>query len=126
MAGASPGRPALLRVGDLAERTGTTPRMLRYYEGKGLIRAERSASGQRLFSPETVEQVGHIRMLLAAGLPTSAVQDLLTCIRGHNSVDPCAVPVLLRHLREYDERIAGLTSTRAILQGLIGSATPLN
>lgn len=44
-----------LRIGDLATLASATPRMLRHYEKKGLIAAERSSTGQRLFDPSIVE-----------------------------------------------------------------------
>lgn len=114
----------LLRVGDLAARTGTTTRMLRYYENRGLIEAERSATGQRLFAPSVAEQVEHIRMLLAAGLSTHVIGELLGCIRDPGRLEACAVPVLVEHLRDYDVQIAELVTTRDTLQGLIDSSTP--
>ena len=114
----------LLRVGDLAARTDASPRMLRYYENQGLIEAERSSSGQRLFAPTVVDQVRHIRMLLHAGLPLRAISELLVCIHYPGRLEPCAVPILVEHLREYDARIAELVSTRDTLQGLINSSTP--
>ncbi|MDO5646166.1 MAG: MerR family DNA-binding transcriptional regulator [Dermabacter sp.] len=124
MAEASPRDPALLRVGDLAALTGATPRMLRYYENQGLIDAERSPSGQRLFDPAVAAHVRHIRTLLAAGLPTRTISELLDCIHDPERLEPCAVPVLVDHLRDYDARIAELVGTRDTLQGLIDSSAP--
>ncbi|MCT1514557.1 MerR family transcriptional regulator [Dietzia cercidiphylli] len=124
MAQASRDEGQLLRVGDLAARTGTSPRMLRYYESRGLIDAERSSSGQRLFDPAVAEQVRHIRMLLGAGLPTRAINELLDCIQDPDRLEPCAVPILVEHLRDYDSQISELVSTRDTLQGLIDSSAP--
>lgn len=123
MARASLQRRQLLRVGDLAARTGASPRMLRYYENQGLIEAERSSSGQRLFDPAVADQVRHIRMLLVAGLPTRAIGELLGCIHDPGRLEPCAVPMLVEHLRAYDSQIADLVSTRDTLKGLIDSST---
>lgn len=124
MAGASPrGRPGLLRVGDLAARTGTTPRMVRHYENQGLITAERSSTGQRLFDPSVLEQVHYIRRLLGVGLPIHAIRELLGCIHDTHRLEPCAVSLLVEHLHAYDSRIAELTSTRDALQGLIDSSS---
>lgn len=124
MAKASRDDGALLRVGDLAARTGASPRMLRYYENQGLIEAERSSSGQRLFAPSVADQVRHIRMLLRAGLPLRAISELLDCIHDPERLEPCAVPILVEHLRDYDSQIAELVSTRDTLQGLIDSSMP--
>lgn len=121
MAKASP-EYELLRVGDLAARTGVNPRLLRYYENQGLLTAERSPSGQRLFDVAAVGQVRSIRRLLEAGLPTRVIGELLDCIHDPGRLDPCAVPLLVDHLRAHDERIADLLTTRTALQGLIDAA----
>lgn len=113
----------LLRVGDLASRTGVSPRLLRYYENQGLIAAERSSTGQRIFGAAAVEQVRSIRLLLEAGLTTRVIGELLDCIHESGRLEPCAVPTLVAHLRAHDARLADLLSTRAALQGLIDSST---
>lgn len=96
--------------------------MLRYYENKGVLAASRSASGQRLFDADAVEQVRYIRELLDAGLPLRAVRELIDCIHEPGRIEPCAVPLLLEHLDGYNREIAKLTSTRATLQGLIDAS----
>jgi DNA-binding transcriptional MerR regulator len=111
-----------LRIGDLAALTSSTPRMLRHYENEGLIAAERSSTGQRLFDPSVVGQVRSIRRLLAAGLPVVAVRELLDCIHDTDRLEPCAVPMLVEHLQVYDGRIAELMTTRDALQGLIDAS----
>lgn len=125
MSKASLGDWKLLRVGDLASRTGVSPRLIRYYENQGLIAAERSSTGQRLFEVAAVDQVRHIRMLLEAGLPTRIISELLDCIHDPGRLELCAVPTLVEHLRAHDERIAELMSTRHALRGLIDSSTPV-
>lgn len=124
MSQASVGRRSLLRIGDLADQTGVNARLLRYYESKGLLAAERSPTGQRLFERAAVEQVHSIRALLEAGLPTRIISELIGCVREHDRLEPCAVPVHVEHLSAHDERIAGLLSTRDALQGLIDSSSP--
>lgn len=111
-----------LRIGEVAARTGVSPRLLRYYESRGLLSAQRSQAGQRLFALEAVELVGHIRSLLEAGLPTRVIAELLDCIHVAGRLDPCAVPLLVAHVREHDERIARLLGTRQALQGLIDAS----
>lgn len=68
----------LLRAGCLVSRAGrVSPRLLRYYENQGLLAAERSSGGQRLFDVAAIERVRYTRSLLRAGLPTHAVAELL-------------------------------------------------
>jgi MerR family transcriptional regulator, repressor of the yfmOP operon len=54
---AAPERP--LRIGEVAERTGTTPRTIRYYEEIGLLpEAEDRVSGKRrLYTDDDVERL---------------------------------------------------------------------
>ncbi|MEC3893493.1 MerR family transcriptional regulator [Nocardiopsis alba] len=122
MTSASRDEMDLLRVGDLSELTGVNTRLLRYYENQGLIRAERSTGGHRLFDPAVVEQVRSVRLLLAAGLPTRVIGELLECINDPDRLEPCAVPTLMEHLVDYDERIASLVGTRDTLQRLIDAS----
>ncbi|MEU2939465.1 MerR family transcriptional regulator [Nocardiopsis alba] len=122
MTSASRDEMNLLRVGDLSELTGVNTRLLRYYENQGLIRAERSTGGHRLFDPAVVEQVRSVRLLLAAGLPTRVIGELLECINDPDRLEPCAVPTLMEHLVDYDERIASLVGTRDTLQRLIDAS----
>jgi DNA-binding transcriptional MerR regulator len=114
----------LLRVGELATRTGVSTRMLRHYESQGILPAQRSSTGQRLFESGAVEQVQYIRELLDAGLPIRIIRDLIDCIREPGRLEPCAVPILVEHLNSYDERIGALLSTRASLKGLLNASTP--
>ena len=114
----------LLRVGDLSARTGVSARSLRHYENQGILPAQRSSTGQRLFESSAIEQVLYIRELLDAGLPIRVIRDLIDCIHDSGRLEPCAVPVLVEHLNDYDARIAALVTTRASLQGLIEASAP--
>ncbi|MFG3367044.1 MerR family transcriptional regulator [Streptomyces sp. NPDC090032] len=66
-----------MRIGEAAAAAGTTPRALRFYEQRGLLRPpERTASGQREYGSAEIVQVRFIRGLLALGL---TVEDLRSC-----------------------------------------------
>jgi MerR family transcriptional regulator, repressor of the yfmOP operon len=58
-AATAPERERLLRIGEVAERTSTTPRTIRYYEEIGLLpEAEDRASGKRrLYTDADVERL---------------------------------------------------------------------
>jgi DNA-binding transcriptional MerR regulator len=70
----------LMRIGELAEASGVSPRSLRYYEEHGLIRAARTPGGWRDFDSSTVERVVMIQHLFAAGLCSARVNELLPCL----------------------------------------------
>ena len=41
-----------MRIGELAERAGTTTRALRYYESRGLLTAQRDNNGYRVYTED--------------------------------------------------------------------------
>ena len=57
--------PIHLRVGDVAEQTGTTPRTIRYYEEIGLLTPDghRRKGGHRLYTAEDVERIREVMRL---------------------------------------------------------------
>ena len=69
-----------MRIGELAEATGVSVRSLRYHEQQGLIRARRTAGGWRDFEKQMIERVITIQHLLAAGLCSATIIELLPCL----------------------------------------------
>ena len=69
-----------LRIGEVAELTGTTPRTIRYYEEIGLLpgSVDREQGKHRAYSPADVEQVREIvRMRDLLGLSLEQLASLL-------------------------------------------------
>ena len=56
-----------MRIGELAERTGVSTRLLRYYGEQGLLAASRDGNGYRCYDEDAVVRVRQIRRLLARG-----------------------------------------------------------
>jgi DNA-binding transcriptional MerR regulator len=108
-------------IGELSRRTGVAPRLLRYYEAQGLLHPGRGANGYRVYAPDAPHVVARIRGMLAAGLTTDAIRELLPCATGAGpGIDPC--PEVLRtmaaHLDRMDADIADLRRRRAALAEL--------
>ena len=83
----------MLKIGQLAARSGITARNLRFYADAGVFgELPRSPKGYRLFPPEAVHWVRILRAAQAAGFTLEEVQELLRSIR--NDSAPCA------HVRE--------------------------
>jgi len=116
-----------VRIGELAKRTGVSERSLRYYEEQGLLSPARTPAGYRVFAEADVEVVRHVQMLLAAGLSTAFIREVLPCMvdTGDGLAPGC--PELLPHLRKERDRmtiaIDGLATARTLLDGVI-AATP--
>lgn len=110
-------------IGELSRHTGASERLLRYYERMELIHAERRANGYREYDDQTVETVRRIRALLAAGLPTRIIRQILPCTVDEARLHPC--PGILTSLRDQlnvlDQRAADLESARRLLRQTIAA-----
>lgn len=115
-----------MRIGELSRRTGTSRRLLRYYEEQGLIAAQRCANGYRSYDERFVDRVLQIRGLLAAGLPTRIIKQILPCLDTPRSIYfPDATPEMLATLEgERDrmtERIRCLERNRDAITEYLGA-----
>ncbi|MFF8999702.1 MerR family transcriptional regulator [Streptomyces achromogenes] len=69
----------LIRIGEVARGAGVSVRAVRYYEQQGLLVAERSPSGQRLYRQDAVTLVRFFQQMFAAGLTSRRITELLPC-----------------------------------------------
>ena len=108
-------------IGQLAGRTETSERLLRYYERVGLLTSRRQANGYRDYDEDAEHTVRQIRALLAAGLSTNLIKQVLPCARADGSLRPC--PGVLDRLRDQlallDRRAADLAQARQTLRRAI-------
>jgi DNA-binding transcriptional MerR regulator len=96
-----------MRIGVLARETGVSGRLLRYYEEQGLLRPVRLANGYREYTESDIVAVSHIRSLLAAGLTTTAIAQVLHCVHDDGErLTPSACPGMVNHLERERARIA--------------------
>ncbi|MGW0858761.1 MerR family transcriptional regulator [Streptomyces sp. NPDC002690] len=105
-----------MRIGELAERAGTTTRTLRYYESRGLLRARRSENGYRTYDESDLRQLRQIRTLQDFGFDLEETRPFVECLRaGHPAGDACpaSLAVYRRKLDELDALIAQLQTVRA-------------
>jgi DNA-binding transcriptional MerR regulator len=110
-------------IGELAQRTGVSQRSLRYYEQQGLLSADRDVHGYRRYPPDSVRTVARIRALLAAGLSTEVIRDVLPCVVDGDPLEmdlcPDLVRTIRRELAQMDARIEELRCSRSTLAGYL-------
>ena len=117
-----------MRIGELSSRTGTSRRLLRYYEEQGLIAPDRSANGYREYDQRLVDRVVQIRGLLAAGLPTRIIKQILPCLDQPgilvcaDDASPQMLAALELELDRLSARIATLTRNRDAVTGYLAAA----
>jgi DNA-binding transcriptional MerR regulator len=104
-------------IGELAQRSGVSRRLLRYYEEQGLIVPGRAVNGYREYGESHVDVVRQITGLLDAGLPTRIIAQLLPCLDQPQTIYvPDVTPEMIDTLRleqaRMSERIDFLTRNR--------------
>jgi len=113
-----------MRIGELTERAGVTPRTVRYYESIGLIPpGEREGQGQHYYTEETLARLRKIDQLKKLGLSLDEIRDVIDLY----FIDPSGVQakqkvlvVLRQHLTEVDQKIREYQQFRAELEDHIG------
>jgi DNA-binding transcriptional MerR regulator len=112
-----------VRIGELSERTGTSRRLLRYYEEQRLITSGRSANGYRDYDEACVDRVRQIRGLLDAGLPTRVIKQILPCLTTGAvhvaDATPETIAILEREHARMAERIECLVRNRDAIAGYL-------
>jgi DNA-binding transcriptional MerR regulator len=111
-----------VRIGELSRASGASVRSLRHYEERGLIESVRSASGQRTFDDSTIHRVIEIRRLLAVGLGTAAIRDVLPCLADPGSQTTALTFRLLEERDRLSREIQVLLEMRDRLDEVIVSA----
>ena len=108
-----------MRIGELARRTGTTTKTLRFYEQARLLpEPARTPAGYREYDEPVVERLRFVQAAQAAGLTLAEIRGIIA-VREDAGL-PCGhVAALLEtHAAELDQRIAELTALREELHRL--------
>ena len=111
----------LLRIGDLARRTGLSVSAIRFYEAKGLVEPIRTAGNQRRFLRSDIRRLSFILIAQQLGLALSEIESELAKLphgRTPTASDWNAISQSIRG--QLDVKIAQLERTRDKLDGCIG------
>jgi DNA-binding transcriptional MerR regulator len=114
-----------MRIGELAQRTGTTARALRFYEALGLLTSQRSANGYREYDEDDFRLVAEIQALQTVGLSLDETRPFVECLRaGHETGDSCgdSIEMYRRKLAEVDACLSRLGAVRAELADKLSEA----
>jgi DNA-binding transcriptional MerR regulator len=108
--------PSDLGIAEVCQRTGLSPRTVRYYEELGLLPGvRRRAGGRRVYSEGELQRLRFIQRLKALGLSLAEVAELnaVYAIGGSTRALLGRLDeVLARHLHDLDARIAELSGLR--------------
>jgi DNA-binding transcriptional MerR regulator len=104
----------LLTIGEVARRAGVATSTVRYYERRGLLRADARQSGQRRYRAESLRRLVFIGMLQDAGLSLDDIAGVLDAasVTGWKAI-------ARQRLTSLDAEIARLQLAREYLAGAL-------
>jgi DNA-binding transcriptional MerR regulator len=101
-----------IKIGALAERTGTNAPMIRYYEEIGLLRsADRQGGGQRVYGLADVKRLAFVRRCRDLGFSIEQVRSLVALLQDRSASCMNARDLANEHLAAVREK---LTELRAL------------
>lgn len=109
-----------LRIGGLADRTGTNAPTIRYYEEIGLLpAADRREGGQRCFDEEDVKRLTFIRRCREFGFPIEQVRTLVSLM--HDPARSCteARDLAQQHLEAVRTKLVELKALELSIAGFV-------
>jgi DNA-binding transcriptional MerR regulator len=99
------------KIGALAERTGTNPPTIRYYEGIGLLKAaERQRGGQRTYGEADARRLTFIRRCREFGFSIEQVRSLVALLEDRERSCIHARDLAKEHLQSVRAKLDELTA----------------
>lgn len=108
-----------MNIGQAAKAAGINARLVRYYEGIGLIpEAERTASGYRVYTVQDVNILRFIKRARSLGFSIERIQHLVGLWQDKSRASAEVKRIALEHVAELDAKIEELRSMVRTLQEL--------
>ena len=113
-----------MNIGQAADASGVSAKMIRYYEKTGLIEpAERTASGYRVYSTRDVHTLKFIRRARDLGFSVEQIQELLMLWLDRNRASADVRALALAHVERLCAKVAEMQSMVATLSELAESCS---
>ncbi len=116
-----------MRIGVVAERTGTTTKTIRYYESIGLLaEPARLPSGYREYDEDAVDRLRFVRQSQTSGLSLAEIHSILELKDAGAASCQHTAALLRRHLDDLDTQIEQLQRSRIELSEMADRADLLD
>jgi len=110
-----------MNIGEIAERSGITAKMIRYYESVGLIPpAHRTEAGYRTYGQEDLKVLLFIKRLRALDFSVKQMDAMLTLWRNPSRSSADVKALALSHSEALEEKAEQLLAMSKALRQLAG------
>ena len=107
-------------IGTAAKLSGVNIETIRYYEREGVVpKAERSASGRRIYDKDQISRLRFVKRCRELGFPIPEVKPLLALTRGEPTSCSQAREIGGSHLLMVRQRISNLQTMEHALSNLV-------
>ena len=111
-----------LTIGELAKRAGVGVETVRFYQRRGLLPVPpRRGREYRVYPTSALNTLRFIRRARGLGFTLREIGDLLTLERSGDATIASIRPVLLRKVRELEEKSHEIAVARRALEGLVAA-----
>jgi Cu(I)-responsive transcriptional regulator len=109
-----------VNIGQAAQLSGISPKMLRHYEGMGLLGdVQRTEGNYRQYTEADVHTLRFIRRARDMGFTLDQIRDLVNLWHNRRRSSETVKRIAEHHIGELDQRIAALQAMRRTLQDLV-------
>lgn len=106
----------LLHIGEAARQTGVSPKMIRHYEGLGLLPpAPRTDSGYRLYDDDALHTLHFIRRARDLGFGMADISQLLGLWRNRRRASATVKKLAMAHVEGLQQRIDEMEAMKRTL-----------
>ncbi|MBL8908660.1 MAG: Cu(I)-responsive transcriptional regulator [Rhizobiales bacterium] len=108
-----------MNIGEASARSGVSAKMIRYYEGIGLLpEPDRRESGYRLYDESDIHRLRFVRRARDFGFSVERIRELLRLWNDRKRPSAEVKKIAEAHVAELDRKIGELTALRDSMKDL--------
>ena len=112
-------RDGFFNIGQAAEASGVSAKMIRHYEENGFVpKAGRTVAGYRIYRENEVHMLRFIRRARDLGFSLKEIKELLGLWNNRRRASGDVKKLVQRHMKELDQKIEELRAMRRTLMNL--------